>query len=97
MANIGSPFENTCIMAGIGSFVLIVNSFVITRWGYRRVFLGCGLAICGVSQLIMAVVYTMQPGTERTGKVLFSLCYRSSPLPDRFPSPHLSSIPLLQT
>lgn len=69
MANIGSPFENTCIMAGVGSFVLIVNSLIITKYGRRRVFLGWGLVFCGLTQLIMAVVYTAFPGTMLAGKV----------------------------
>jgi len=59
-------------MAGIGSFVLIVNSFIITKYGRRRVFLGWGLVLCGLTQLIMAVVYTANPGTSMAGKVRVS-------------------------
>jgi SP family sugar:H+ symporter-like MFS transporter len=70
MADIGKPFQNSCIMAGVGSFVLIVNSLIITRWGFRRIFLSWGMVLCGLSQLIMAAVYTAHPGTVLTGKVL---------------------------
>ncbi|PQE04463.1 mfs monosaccharide transporter protein [Rutstroemia sp. NJR-2017a BVV2] len=69
MAGIGTPFGDTCIMAGIGSFVLILNSLIITKYGRRRVFLGCGMTFCGLSQLIMAAVYTAHPNTNLTGKV----------------------------
>jgi len=69
MAGIGSPFQNTCIMSGVGSFVLIVNSLIITKYGLRRVFLSWGMVLCGLSQLIMAAVYTAHPGTILTGKV----------------------------
>ncbi|KAE9380868.1 putative maltose permease [Stipitochalara longipes BDJ] len=70
MAGIGSPFQNSCIMSGVGAFVLIVNSLIITKYGLRRVFLSWGMVLCGLSQLIMAAVYTAHPGTILTGKVI---------------------------
>ncbi|KAM3081283.1 hypothetical protein ACMFMF_003196 [Clarireedia jacksonii] len=70
MAGIGSPFQDTCIMAGIGSFVLLVNSLIITKYGRRRLFLGWGMTLCGLSQLIMAAVYTTHPHTTLTGKII---------------------------
>ncbi|PQE09519.1 general alpha-glucoside permease protein [Rutstroemia sp. NJR-2017a BBW] len=69
MAGIGTPFGDTCIMAGIGSFVLILNSMIITKYGRRRMFLTWGMTFCGLSQLIMAAVYTAHPNTNLTGKV----------------------------
>jgi len=71
MAGVDAPFQNTCIMSGVSSFVLIVNGLVITKYGFRRVFLTWGMVLCGVSQLIMAAVYTTHPGTTLTGKVKF--------------------------
>jgi hypothetical protein len=69
MANVGSPFMNSCILTSVGVLAVIVNSSVISKIGRRRVFLMTGLSICGVSQLIIATVYHVQPGTVRTGKV----------------------------
>ena len=71
MAGIGRPFEDTCIMAGIGSFFLLVNSAIITKYGRRRVFLGWGLIFGGIAQLIMAAIYTAYPKTKLAGKVSF--------------------------
>ncbi|KUJ07595.1 MFS transporter [Mollisia scopiformis] len=70
MADIGKPFQNSCIMSGVGAVVLILNSLIITRWGYRRIFLTWGLILCGLTQVIMAAVYTAHPGTILTGKVI---------------------------
>lgn len=73
MANIGNPFENSCILMGVGVLAIIVNSFVITNYGRRRVFMVTGLTICGISQFIVAAVYTAQPGTSNTGKVIIGI------------------------
>ncbi len=73
MANIGKAFENTCILMGVGTLAIIVNSAVITRVGRRRVFLVSGLLLCGLSQLVMAIIYTVQPGTEFTGKAVVGI------------------------
>lgn len=69
MAGVGSPFENSCILTGVGVFIILVNSAIITKYGRRRVFLSVGLIICGICQLIVAAVYTAKPGTAATGKV----------------------------
>jgi MFS transporter, SP family, sugar:H+ symporter len=73
MANIGNAFENTCILVGVGVAAIIVNSAVITHFGRRRVFLVTGLLICGLTQLLTAVVYQVNPGTESTGKGIVGL------------------------
>ncbi|KAF4624301.1 hypothetical protein G7Y89_g13873 [Cudoniella acicularis] len=73
MAGIGSAFENTCILTGLGVFIILVNSAIITRWGRRRVFLMWGMIICGICQLIIAAVYTADPGTASTGKVVVGI------------------------
>lgn len=69
MAGVGSAFENSCILTAVGVFIILVNSAIITRYGRRRVFLISGLIICGICQLIVAAVYTVNPGTKSTGKV----------------------------
>ncbi|USP78248.1 general substrate transporter [Curvularia clavata] len=72
MANVGSPFMNTCILTAVGVLVITVNSCVISKIGRRRVFLVTGLLICGVTQIIIAAVYHANPGTTTTGKVILS-------------------------
>jgi len=69
MASVGSAFENSCILVAVGVLAILINSAVITRFGRRRVFLITGMLLCGLSQLIVAVVYDKNgPGTS-TGKV----------------------------
>ncbi|CAK7200470.1 hypothetical protein SEUCBS139899_003166 [Sporothrix eucalyptigena] len=76
-AGINAPFQNACILSGVGVFVIMVNSAVITRIGRRRVFLTTGLTICAFAQLFTAIIYTVKPGSETAGKgiVAFSVIY----------------------
>ncbi|KIH88771.1 hypothetical protein SPBR_06970 [Sporothrix brasiliensis 5110] len=76
-AGIDAPFQNSCILTGVGVFVIMVNSAVITRIGRRRVFLTTGLTICGFAQLFTAIIYTVKPGSQTAGKgiVAFSVIY----------------------
>jgi len=69
MANVGSPFMNSCILTAVGVLAIMVNSCVISKIGRRRVFLMTGLSICGVCQIVVAAVYHVNPGTVSTGKV----------------------------
>jgi hypothetical protein len=73
MANIGNSFENTCILTGVGVAGILINSAVVTHIGRRRVFLMIGLFICGLSQLLTAIIYTVQPGTKSTGRAVVGL------------------------
>ncbi|KAI0508901.1 MFS monosaccharide transporter-like protein [Xylaria bambusicola] len=73
MANVGNAFENSCILTGTGVAALLFNALVITKYGRRRVMMTSGFIVCGLSQLIMAIVYTIEPGTEKTGKVIVGL------------------------
>lgn len=73
MAGVGNAFQNSCILTALGVFVIMVNSMVMSRIGRRRVFLMIGMVLCGVSQLITAVVYTVNPGTQSTGKAVVGL------------------------
>ncbi|KAI1173225.1 MFS monosaccharide transporter-like protein [Nemania sp. FL0916] len=73
MANVGNAFENSCILTGTGVAALLFNALIITKYGRRRVMMLTGFVVCGLSQLIMAVVYTVEPGTEKTGKAIVGL------------------------
>ena len=73
MAGVGSAFENACILNAAGVIAIIVNTCVITRYGRRRLFLTVGLLICGFVQLIVAVVYTVQPNDKSSGKVIVGM------------------------
>ncbi len=69
MAHVGSAFENSCILTGVGVIIIIINSAIITKWGRRRVFLMVGMFLCGLCQLIVAIVYNANPGAPSTSKV----------------------------
>jgi hypothetical protein len=73
MANVGNAFENSCILTALGVVAILVNIAVVTRIGRRRLFLTVGLIICGSSQLIVAIIYTIHPGTQATGKAIVGL------------------------
>lgn len=73
MAGVGNAFENSCILTAIGVVAIILNIAVVTRIGRRRFFLTTGLIICGFSQLIVAAVYTVHPGTQATGRAIVGL------------------------
>ncbi|GAW26787.1 putative mfs monosaccharide transporter protein [Rosellinia necatrix] len=73
MANVGNAFENSCILTGTGVAALLFNALVITKYGRRRAMMISGFIVCGLSQLIMAIVYTIEPGTQKTGKVIVGL------------------------
>ncbi|KAF2878500.1 monosaccharide transporter-like protein [Massariosphaeria phaeospora] len=73
MAKVTDPFAMTNVLSCIGIVAIIANSLIIVKYGRRRVLLMTGLIGCGVLQLIIAVVYTKQPGTKRTGTVIVAL------------------------
>jgi SP family sugar:H+ symporter-like MFS transporter len=51
----------------------MLNTCIITRFGRRRLFLITGLLICGIMQLIIAVVYTVKPNSPAASKVIVAL------------------------
>lgn len=73
MANIGNSFENSCILTAVGVVAILINSAVITHIGRRRIFLIIGMFLCGLTQLLSAIVYTIQPGTVSTGRAIVGL------------------------
>ncbi|KAI1845923.1 hypothetical protein JX265_011181 [Neoarthrinium moseri] len=73
MANVGDAFQNSCILTGVGVFAMLLNTFLVTRIGYRRVMMMTGFALCGIAMLAIAAVYTVEPGTQKTGKAIVGL------------------------
>lgn len=73
MANVGNAFENSCILTGVGVAALLATSFLITKFGRRRLNMLMGFTLCGISQLVMAIIYTVHPNTESSGKALVGL------------------------
>ncbi|KAL9109690.1 MAG: hypothetical protein Q9227_005728 [Pyrenula ochraceoflavens] len=68
MAGVGSPFANACILVAVGVVAIIINSFLVTHVGRRRMFLFWGLILCGICQMIIAVLDTTQPAAESSRK-----------------------------
>ncbi|XXG95174.1 hypothetical protein Hte_001434 [Hypoxylon texense] len=73
MANVGNAFENSCILTGVGVAALLATAVLITKFGRRRLMMIAGFICCGISQLVIAVVYTVHPNTESSGKALVGL------------------------
>jgi len=73
MANVSDPFAMSNILSTMGILAIIFNSLIVVRFGRRRVIISAGLILCGIFQLIIAVVYDKHPGTKSTGKVLVAL------------------------
>lgn len=73
MAKVANPFAMGCVLSAIGLFAIVLNSLIVVRYGRRRVLLMGGLGICGILQLIVAVVYDQNPGAKATGEVLVAL------------------------
>lgn len=73
MAGIGDAFQNSCILTGVGVVAMLLNSALVTRFGYRRITMMTGFAFCGLAQLVIAIVYTVEPGTVKTGKTIVGL------------------------
>lgn len=73
IANVPNPFGMTCVLSAVGLAAYIFNACIVVRYGRRRVLLMAGLGICGVLQLIIAVVYDKDPTSTQTGTVLIAL------------------------
>ncbi|KAI1092188.1 putative maltose permease [Rostrohypoxylon terebratum] len=73
MANVGNAFENSCILTGVGVAALLATALLITKFGRRRLMMLMGFTLCGISQLVIAVVYTVHPNTENSGKALVGM------------------------
>ncbi|KAI9760385.1 MAG: hypothetical protein M4579_001681 [Chaenotheca gracillima] len=73
MAKVGNAFENSCILVAVGVVAIIIDLFIMAPYGRRRVFLTTGLIVCGFCQLIQAIVYDKDPGSENTGRVVVAM------------------------
>ncbi|KAI2464277.1 putative maltose permease [Annulohypoxylon bovei var. microspora] len=73
MANVGNAFENSCILTGVGVAALLATALLITKFGRRRLMMLMGFAFCGLSQLVIAIVYTVHPNTQNSGKALVGM------------------------
>ncbi|GAB1315359.1 Major facilitator-type transporter ecdD (Fragment) [Madurella fahalii] len=73
MAGIGNAFENACILISVAVVAILVNSALVTHFGRRRVFLISGMLLCGVAQLLTAVIYHVNPGAKSTGQAIVGL------------------------
>ena len=73
MAGVKDPFAMSCVLSTLGLLALMMNSLIVVRHGRRRVLLMTGLTTCGILQLIIAITYSKNPGTNTTGKVLVAL------------------------
>ncbi|KAK3331384.1 general substrate transporter [Apodospora peruviana] len=80
MAKVPNPFAMSNILSTMGIVAILFNSLIVVRWGRRRNILMTGLGVCGVFQLIIAVVYDKRPGETSTGNVLvaFTCLYMMS-------------------
>lgn len=73
MAKVSDPFAMSNVLSAISILAFIANSFIVVRYGNRRVLLMTGLLVCGFLQLIIAVVYHKAPNAKSTGKVTVGL------------------------
>ncbi|KAI5861516.1 putative maltose permease [Durotheca rogersii] len=73
MAHVGNAFENTCILVGVGAAALLATSLLITKFGRRRRMMIAGFALCGAAQLAIAIVYTVRPNAQSSGRALVGL------------------------
>ncbi|RYN54993.1 hypothetical protein AA0114_g3451 [Alternaria tenuissima] len=73
MAKVSDPFAMSNVLSAISIVAFIANSFIVVRYGNRRVLLMTGLLVCGILQLIIAVVYHQAPNAKSTGKVTVGL------------------------
>lgn len=73
MARVSDPFAMSNVLSATSILAFIANTFIVVRYGNRRVLLMTGLLVCGVLQLIIALVYHTQPGRKSTGKVTVGL------------------------
>jgi hypothetical protein len=80
MSNVADPFAISNVLSAMGILAIFLNSLIVVRYGRRRVIIMIGLALCGIFQLIIAVVYDKQPGRTSTGQVLvaFTCIYMMS-------------------
>ena len=80
MSKVSNPFAMSNVLSTMGILAILLNSLIVVRYGRRRVIITTGLILCGIFQLIIAIVYTKDPGTSTTGQILvaFTCLYMMS-------------------
>jgi hypothetical protein len=73
MAKAKNPFGMSCVLSAVGLAGLATNTRLVVRYSRRRVLLMSGLTVCGLFQLIIAIVYYKNPGAASTGKILVAV------------------------
>ncbi len=73
MAGVVNAFGMTCVLSASGLVAIIINSLIVVRYGRRRLLLISGFITCGLLQLVMAIIYDKNPGTEVTGRITVAL------------------------
>lgn len=73
MANVEDPFAMSNVLSTVSILAIITNSFLTVRFGRRRLCLMSGFTVCGICQLVIAIVYDKNPGTPTTGKITVAL------------------------
>lgn len=73
MAKVSNPFAMSNVLSCIGILAIFANSLIIVKFGNRRILLMTGLLICGILQMIIAIVYDKQFSTSGTGKIIVAL------------------------
>ncbi|KAK3988439.1 putative sugar transporter [Cladorrhinum sp. PSN332] len=73
MSKVSDPFAMSNVLSAMGILAIFFNSLIVVRYGRRRVIISAGLTLCGILQLIVAVVYHRLGETNTTGKVLVAL------------------------
>ena len=73
MAGIATPFQQQVIAIAVALFAVILNCFIVTRFGRRRLFILVGLVVCGICLLIQAAVYDTAPFTTSTNNTIVAM------------------------
>jgi hypothetical protein len=69
VAGVKQPFAYSILVTCTGLIGVLV-SFFFVRLIDRRTVLLVGISACAICQLVPAVAWTKNPGTESTGKVV---------------------------
>jgi SP family sugar:H+ symporter-like MFS transporter len=74
IAGLSKPFNNQMELLGAALISILINTAIITRWGFRRPMIIAGMIICGTCMLVIAATWTANPLGASTGNVLVGFC-----------------------
>jgi hypothetical protein len=69
IAGVKEPFSDSVMVTCMG-LIGVIFSFFFVRLIDRRTVMLIGIFACGICQLIPAIAWTKDPGSETTGKVV---------------------------